>query len=92
MKIEVGNFTLISVEDRFDLIQTRAVNKKDKDTRELTGEVGEREVVIGYNMEFETCINKIAKLNLNDQDITVKPETYVKMYREEREKIMNILK
>lgn len=91
MIIEIGNFKLVSNEDAFDLIQTRTVNKKDKETRELTGETGEREVTIGYNMRLETCIDKIIKLNLSDQNIKIDLSTYVNMYKEERDRVMNIL-
>jgi len=92
MVIEVGRFKLVGTEDRFNLLELKKVENKDFASKKKTGEISEREIEVGYDMRFETCIRYILDRTLNDQDLKVDLHTYVEMYKKEREKLMNILK
>jgi hypothetical protein len=92
MTIEIGKFKLVSNDNRFNLVETKVIENKDFQTKLKTGEVSERNVEIGFDMQLETAIKYIINRNLNDQDITVDLLTYVKMYQKEREKVTNLLK
>jgi hypothetical protein len=92
MTIEIGKFKLVSNDDRFNLVETKQVENKDFQTKLKTGEVSERDIEIGFDMQLETAIKYIINRNLNDQDLIVDLPTYIKMYQKEREKVTNLLK
>jgi hypothetical protein len=85
MKIEIANFKLVSIEDRFDVYEKRLVEQKE-------GPAIEREKLICNNMRFETAMEYVRNRNLNDMDITVSSAKYIEMYKKEREKMLNLLK
>jgi hypothetical protein len=92
MVIEIGKFKLVSNDDRFNLVETKVIENKDFQTKLKTGEISEKDVEIGFDMQLETAIKYIINRNLNDQAIIVDLPTYIKMYQKEREKVTNLLK
>lgn len=99
MRIEIGEYVLVQQLDTFDLIWDKPSEghqfiKQDDGsrTRERTGEISNREVLLGYNMSIYTCQHKIVMNNLSNQELTLSMEQWLKLYIEENQKVINIFK
>ena len=97
MIIEINNWKLVQDGTTFNLIQvveseeTLITEVEGKKTRIKTGKLIKREVESGYNMSLDYCIKKITMTNLSEKELVVNLEQWVKMYREERESITNLI-
>lgn len=97
MNIQIGSYKLIQREVGFDLIQTikseeTVIEKVDgRSIRTKTGKLIDRDIDLGYNMTLESCVNKIIMTNILEKEGVTDLLNWVKLYREEREKITNIL-
>jgi len=97
MKIKVGDYILIQDGVTFNLVQvikseeTTIEEVDGKRIRVKTGRLVDREVEMGYNMSIDYCLKKIIMNNLDKKDVTVNLQEWLKMYREEREIITNLM-
>lgn len=93
MIIQIGIYKLIQEGSTFNLTKMVQVEETvfeeidGKNKRVKTGNVVSKEIDFGYNMGLDRCIQKIAMENLSNIDLTIDLATWLKMYREEREKI-----
>ena len=56
-----------------------------------SGELKQEFKDAGYGLSVETCIKKIIHNNLSGKDVTVTLHDWLKLYREEREKITKLI-
>lgn len=68
------------------------LRKKVIATSKETGEKYETEDTIGYNMRLESCIKKIIHLNHCTKEETMSLKEYIKEYKEELNRIEQMLK
>ena len=97
MTILVEDYKLIQKEVGFDLIQTIKSEEtliketEGKRIRIKTGKLIDRDIDLGYNMDLESCIKKIIHNNLAGREVIVTLHDWLKLYREEREKITKLI-
>lgn len=88
MDIKYKNYKLIQQAVGFDLIQLVESRKiGDGTPQKPTGELYMKENLIGYNMQLESCINKIITLELLEYKELVELKDYIVKYREIAEEI-----
>ncbi len=97
MTILVEDYKLIQREVGFDLIQTIKSEEtlikeiEGKRIRVKTGKLVDRDIDLGYNMDLESCIKKIIHNNLSRKEVIISLHDWLKLYREEREKITKLI-
>lgn len=97
MIIDIGEYKLIQDGTTFDLVwiskaeETLVEEVEGKRVRTKTGRLIDKEVEMGYNMTLETCVKRMVMNNLSEKDLTVNLKEWLKMYREEREKIQQLI-
>lgn len=97
MTILVEDYKLIQREAGFDLIQTIKSEEtlikeiEGKRIRVKTGKLVDRDIDLGYNMDLESCIKKIIHNNLSRKEVIISLHDWLKLYREEREKITKLI-
>lgn len=97
MIIKIDDYRLVQEGTLFNLIwvtksEETLIKKIDgKRVRVKTGNLIDREVIIGYGLQFDNCINRIIMNNLSNKDLVVELKEWIKMYREEREKITKLI-
>lgn len=97
MIIEIDKYKLIQEGGTFNLIKTVMSEEviieeiDGKKSKIKTGNLIPREVDFGYNMSLDRCLQKIIMENLSDTDLITDLNTWIKMYREEREKITQFI-
>lgn len=97
MTILVEDYKLIQKEVGFDLIQTIKSEEtlikeiEGKRIRVKTGKLVDRDIDLGYNMDLESCIKKIIHNNLSRKEVIISLHDWLKLYREEREKITKLI-
>jgi len=80
-----------SEEGGFNLTKLVKRNKVD-DNKNPTGETYDFDFLIGYNMKLESCIKKIIHINHCSKEDKLSLKEYIEMYKEEVEKIEQLLK
>jgi len=97
MMIDIGEYKLIQDGNTFNLIwiskaeETLIEEINGKRVRTKTGKLIDKEVEMGYNMTLETCVKRMIMNNLSEKDLVVNLKEWIKMYREEREKIQQLI-
>lgn len=89
MDIKVDNFILKPSEgspSRWDLYEKKIRKKKESD------EEIEFEQIIGYSLQFDTCVKYIIHINLKKNKSVVELKDFIKMYNEEASRITNLIK
>ena len=87
MVIEESDFRLELNEAnyKFDLYLLYVVNAKDPEKRR------EELKLNGYGMPLESCLDKIIKARITRQKSVVDLKTYIKMYKEEVDKLSELV-
>lgn len=70
----------------FDLSEVVEKTKKE------TGEKYAGEKPIGYDMRLETCVETIVMNNLKEKEDVVGLNEFIEVFKEEKQKISNLLK
>ena len=97
MTIVVGDYKLVQEGATFNLIQvveseeTLITEENGQKKRTKTGKLVQRDVEMGYNMSLDSCIKKMIMNNLSEKEMEVSLKQWLNMYREEREKITQLL-
>lgn len=92
MKIEYKDYTMeTSSEGGFNLSKRVLRNKVDEN-KKPTGETYDFDSVIGYNMQFRSCINKIIHLELCEKDEVMSLKEAVDLWNSKYEEIKQIIK
>ena len=93
MIIQIGEFKLVPQHSGWDLIEEVKANKIGEGTMQNpTGEEYSKEIELGYNMQLETCIQKIIHFRLRRNESLVGLSDFLMSYKEEKDKINSILK
>jgi hypothetical protein len=80
---------------RFDLviIRNREIQKVGEDgKKEKTGEFKDFEEDFGYDMNFDTCIDRIVKAELANNESTVDLNTFLTEYNRIKEELLTEIK
>lgn len=97
MTIMVENYKLVQEGTTFNLTQiiqseeTLIKKENGQQKRIKTGNLVNREVEMGFNMSLDSCIKKMIMNNLSDKEMVVSLKQWLDMYREEREKITQLI-
>jgi hypothetical protein len=89
MNVEYKEYGIVPCENAVGLFD---LNKKVQRTKKKTGETYTDIEVVGYGMQFETCIKRIINMELNKKKSTVSLGEYIAAYRDVSDSVMSELK
>ena len=93
MNIKINDFIIKQAETGFDLIRmVKSRRIGDGTVSNPTGDEFEKVDIIGYNIPFEYCLDRIIHLTLLDKNLTVNLREFIDEYKSIKNEVLNVLK